>query len=366
MLRDFKFNPQNSFYIWFDRKYKKEYYITELEMCKTKFIKEKDGKYNSIKLENGYTKTFDTNTTIYYSSSNILSPFEENYGMFLINFLNADFSSFENAYLTFFCFYGMKMLEEYCNDIPNVHSFKSEQEYKETYEDFFNTARMKIKKLQNTIRLCVNYTYNLKGITEYGTSPYISKFIAYSIKNNLFRYTSHLNISFNVNYAYNVNEISVFDTTPKDITHKIDNRVINPTESNIFDSSCISNLVYLALYEIVKNSKVSIRTCKNCGKYFISYQKNLEKYCKISYYENEDVCKDIGIQISYKKKQKDNPCLILYRKTYQKKLMYAKRSEDEKIKESFNEWKKIAKQKVKDFNSGTIKEDELVSWLTQK
>ena len=54
MLREFKITSKDGFSIWFDRKYKKEYYVTSLEMCKTKFIKEKDGKHNSIKLKSGY------------------------------------------------------------------------------------------------------------------------------------------------------------------------------------------------------------------------------------------------------------------------------------------------------------------------
>lgn len=50
MLQEFNFLPKDSFYIWFDRKYKKEYYITQLAMCKIKFIKEIDNKFNSIKI----------------------------------------------------------------------------------------------------------------------------------------------------------------------------------------------------------------------------------------------------------------------------------------------------------------------------
>lgn len=166
-----------------------------------------------------------------------------------------------------------------------------------------------------------------------------------------------------MNYAYNINEILVSTTTPKNVSDKINNRIINPTESNIYNSNYISNLIFVVLNEIVTNTNVSIGICKNCGKYFISYQKRLEKYCKITYSENDEICKNIGIQNSYKKKQKDNPCLILYRKTYQKKLMYAKRSQDEKAKESFNKWKLLARQKVKDFNNGVIKDNELIEWL---
>lgn len=332
-------------------------------MCKTKFIKETNSKYNSIKLENNYTKIFNNDTKVYYSSSDILSPFEENYGMFLINFLNADFSCFETAYLTFFCFYGIKLLKEFCGTMPNTRSFESEQEYKKFYEKTFNEVRMKIKRLQNPIRLSVNYSYNLKGVTEYRNSSAISKFITYSVKNNFFKYTEHLNIYYNTNYAYNINEITVKNISPKDVTQKIDNRVINPTESNVFNSTYISNLIYISLNEIITNENVSIGICKNCGRYFISYQKKPEKYCKITYSENDEICKNIGIQNSYKKKQKENPCLILYRKTYQKKLMYAKRSQDETVKESFNNWKSLARQKVKDFNNGVIKDSELIEWL---
>lgn len=43
--------------------------------------------------------------------------------------------------------------------------------------------------------------------------------------------------------------------------------------------------------------------------------------------------------------------------------MYAKRSQDEKAKESFNKWKLLARQKVKDFNNGVIKDNELIEWL---
>lgn len=363
MLREFKITSKDGFSIWFDRKYKKEYYVTSLEMCKTKFIKEKDGKYNTIKLKSGYSNTFDNDTSVYYSSSDILNPFEENYGMFLINFLNADFSCFETAYLTFFCFYGFELLEEYCGKLPNSHFFSSEQDFEESYQDFFYSAKEKIKKLQNKIRLCVNYSYNLKGATDYKTLSAISKFITYSIKNNFFKYTEHINIYYNVNYAYNINEILVSTTSLKNVSDKINNRIINPTESNIYNSNYISNLIYISLNEIITNENVSIGICKNCGKYFISHQKRLEKYCKITYSENDEICKNIGIQNSYKKKQKDNPCLILYRKTYQKKLMYAKRSQDEKAKESFNEWKLQARQKVKDFNNGLIKDNELIEWL---
>lgn len=363
MLNEFNFSQKNGFYIWFDKKYKKEYYITKVEMCKTKFIKDQSNKYNSIKLLEGYSHEFNEEKNIYYSSSDILYPFEENYGMFLINFINADFSLFENAYLTFFCFYGMSLLEGFYSDVPKSIFFKSEQDFKKNYEKIYNESKIKLRKLQDTIKLCVNYTYNLKKQDKYQDLPYITKFISYSIRKNLFKYTTNINVYYNTNYAYKINDVVASHITPVSVKEIINDRIINPSESNIYNSKYISNLVYLSLNEIATNPNVSIGICKNCGKYFISYQKTPEKYCRITYSENEEICKDIGIQNSYKKKQNDNPCLALYRKTYQKKLMYAKRSEDEIVKQKFNKWKILAKEKVKAFNNGNITSKELTEWL---
>lgn len=334
-----------------------------LSMCKTKFIKEKDNKFNSIKLIENYSDKFNRKNTIYFSSSDVINPFEENYGMFLINFLNADFSTFESAYLTFFCFYGMGLLEEFCDTFPSIRAFKSEEDFKNTYKDIYYTSKIKLKELQNNIRLCVNYSYNLKGKNEYKSSSYLTKFISYSISKNLFKYSTDINVYYNVNYAYKTNDITATNITPLVVKDKIDDRIIGTTESNVYNSKCISNLIYLSLNEIATNPKVSIGVCKNCGKYFISYQKSPEKYCQITYAENEEICKDIGIQIAYKKKQENSPCLKLYRKTYQKKLMYAKRSKDETVKQEFNNWKILAREKVKEFNNGIIKEEELIEWL---
>lgn len=366
MLKEPNFSIKNGFYIWFDKKHKKEYYITQLPMCKIKFVKDTDNKYNSIKLIKGYSNHFDNKDDIYYASSDLISPFEENYGMFLINFLNADLSTFESAYFTFFCFYGIKLLEEFSDNIPDIRTFGSEQDFKNTYEDIFYACKKKLKEFQNLIRLCINYTYNLKGSDDYTNSPYHTKFISYSISKNLFKYMANVNMHFNINYAYKTNDIITKDISPLKVKEMVNNGTIALYESPIYNSKCLSNLVYLSLYEIATNLAVSIGICKNCSKYFISYYKSPGTYCRITYAENDEICKDIGIQISYKKKQADNACLKLYRKTYQKKLMYAKRSGDEVVKQNFDEWKKVARNKVKDFENGVISEEELTKWLKSK
>ena len=365
MLKQPNFLHKNGFYIWFDKKHKKEYYITQLPMCKIKFVKDIDNKYNSIKLINGYSNHFDKEEDIYYVSADLMNPFEENYGMFLINFLNADFSTFESAYLTFFCFYGMKLLEEFTDNVPNIRTFRSELDFKTTYESIFYECNKKLKKFQNLIQKCVDYSYNLKENNKYLNSTSNTKFISYSINKNLFIYMQNINMHFNINYAYNAKDISSKEISPLSVKEKIDNKVIGLYESPIYNSKYLSSLIYLSLYEIATNTAVSVGICKNCNKYFISYCKSAGTYCRITYAENDEICKDTGVQIAYKKKQAENACLKLYRQTYQKKLMFAKRSGDENVKRKFTEWKLLAREKVKNFENKTISENELIEWLNK-
>ena len=43
--------------------------------------------------------------------------------------------------------------------------------------------------------------------------------------------------------------------------------------------------------------------------------------------------------------------------------MQVKRSNDEQIKLSFENWKQLAKSKIKEFNNNEITENELIDWM---
>ena len=114
--------------------------------------------------------------------------------------------------------------------------------------------------------------------------------------------------------------------------------------------------------EIASNKDIKIKTCKNCGKYFIPI-KNTEKYCDITYYENEKTCKTIGATNSYTKKRKTVEGIRFYRNNYQRRLMQAKRSNNQQIEFAFENWKKLSKVKIKEFNNNEISEEKLIEWM---
>ena len=71
----------------------------------------------------------------------------------------------------------------------------------------------------------------------------------------------------------------------------------------------------------------------------------------------------IGANNSYSKKRNTIEGIKFYRNNYQRRLMQVKRSNDEQVKIDFENWKKLAKEKIKEFNNNIISEDELIEWM---
>lgn len=359
MLRENNIPVKDSFNIWFNKEKRKEFYTTSIFLYKTTFNHNPNNKFPSIIL-----KSNETTNEIYFSSANFSNPFEERYGTLLIKFLNANFSSFETAYNTFFCFYGFSILEEFYKDIPKARLLKSKEEFYETYEPIFIKVKRKLKELQYLIKRCIDYMYNLNNNLEDKNYSPFEKYLTYLIKNNVFRYSTNIDVFYYQQFAHDTLNIAVESITPKIVREHLENGIINVNDSPVFHTSYLSNLLYVSLLEIASNKDIKIRTCKNCGKYFIPI-KNTEKYCDITYYENEQTCKMIGATNSYTKKRKTVNGIKFYRNNYQRRLMQAKRADDEQVKIAFENWKSLAKSKIKDFNNNKISEDELLDWMKE-
>ena len=206
--------------------------------------------------------------------------------------------------------------------------------------------------------------YNLNNNLEDKNYSSFEKYLTYVIKNNLFRYSTNIDVFYFQQFAHDTLNIAVESITPKIVREHIENGIIDVNDSPVFHTSYLSNILYVSLLEVASNKDIKIKTCKNCGKYFIPI-KNTEKYCDISYYENETICKIIGANNSYSKKRKTVEGIRFYRNNYQRRLMQAKRSDNEQVKLAFKNWKTLAKVKFKEFNNNEISEDELLEWMKE-
>ena len=228
MLREDNIPIKDYFNIWFNREKRKEFYTTSISLYKTTFNQDKGNRFSNILFND--TKN---DKEIYFSSATLLEPFEESYGTFLIKFLNADFASFETSYRTFFCFYGFSILSEFYASIPSLKFFKTEDEFIETYQPIFNKVKPKLKKLQYLIKQCVDYMYNLNNNSIDKNYTPLEKYLSYSIFNNLFKYSTNIEVYYYQQFAHDIYHIASQSITPKIVREHLENGIISLGDSPI-------------------------------------------------------------------------------------------------------------------------------------
>ena len=171
------------FYLWFNIKEKEEYYSTPLYLYGVTRKEHKDDETRLyLNLEKDITKIECTNKKeIRKQPSTIYIHYAESIGMILLRLLNADFSSFETAYNTFFYAYGFELIKE------DEHYLESREpltdiEFLKILEDTYSEHLEDLLEIQSELKKCVDFVYNLNGNEELKESSIYSKFVAYTIK----------------------------------------------------------------------------------------------------------------------------------------------------------------------------------------
>jgi len=140
------------------------------------------------------------------------------------------------------------------------------------------------------------------------------------------------------------------------------NDTLMPHYKNIYSS----NLLDICFYNIVKQ-KFDIKTCENCGKYFIPFLRSDTLYCdRISPQDENKTCKEYGSQEAWKKSLENNEALNTCRKLYMQIQMAAKRNKEiSKYVKAFENFKIQSKQWKDDVKRGRKTEQEFITWLNE-
>lgn len=357
-MRDLPINDfTEGFYIWFDKEKKEEYYATPLYLhnvdknidikTKTQKLVYKKCKFDGLKYP-----------------ALIGFPYVENFGTMLMRFLNADFSSFEKAYKTFFFAYGFELLREYIPYKELETSYTSEKKMIDIMKKVFEVSSHELYEIQENFKKCINQIYNLDGENELENYSANSKFIANIIKHQseVYRYSNKIEV-FLDNYSNKSHEYDNESYT--ELVEKIENNQVSINKYNIYTSEKLSNILYLILEQIVQVPNLPIKKCQNCNKYFIPSSRQDEVYCDFEDDEGKS-CKVKGAVQTYKKLLENNPALLEYRRSYQKKIMFVARNKgNKKLKDDFDKWKKDAQVRIKLFKQGELKEEDLYKWIME-
>lgn len=355
----------DSFYIWFNKEKREEYYSTPLYLYS---VNRKDDFVNRL-----LTLEFDKNEVkgrvkeeqgLKYPG-NMYFPYVERFGMFLLRFLNANLETYESAYETFFYAYGFEILkdldENYKFELKG--KYENDEVYLKQMEKIYNDLQDKIQEVQAEMKVFVTYVFNLdekEKLKEYTPSQ---RFAVYLIKHKGQAYTYNKNDNI-IQDNYSNKNLELAHMNDAQLLDSFKNNTMLVSMIDTHQSNDLSAICYAVLEELVKTTNNPIKKCQNCGMYFIPSSRLDEIYCDYPK-PNGKNCRDKGAFQAYNERLKQNKALAEYRRLYQLKSMAVGRNKDNKqMKKAFEKWKKDAKDRVNKLKHGVLTEDEVYEWLT--
>ena len=288
-------------------------------------------------------------------------------GTNLIDFLNTNFSNFDEYFVWFTKFFTsyIKYFEK--SDIENLKIDKvySYSEIENLGKKYFKLIKKDAIKVQKIYSEFVNYIFNKHPLENSRAMTNKIRFYIY--------YTSHFKTlkqyvtDFQIDNAFNYKifpeylenseeKLLEFFTTGQHFADVY-------AETNATSSSVYS-ILYITLFKFVEEDKYIIKKCKNCGKYFITDNPRIT-YCN-NLFKGNQTCRDIGNQIAQRIKQENEIIYGKYRKIYAKKSMLVKRNPDiEVYKKDYEKWKKEAKEFMDAIRSEKKTYEEFNKWLEE-
>ena len=354
----------DSFYIWFNKEKREEYYSTPLYLYSVNRKDDFENRLLTLEFDKNEVKGRVKEEQGLKYPGNMYFPYVEKFGMLLLRFLNANLETYESAYETFFFAYGFEILKELDENykFELKGKYANDEEYIKQMEKIYNDLQDKIQEVQAEMKTFVTYVFNLDEKEELKEYTPSQRFAVYLIKHKGKAYT------------YNKNDNIIQDNYSNknlELAHMNDEQLLNSFKNNTMlvsmidthQSNDLSAICYAVLEEIVKTSNNPIKKCQNCGMYFIPSSRLDEIYCDYPK-PNSKTCRDKGAFQAYNERLKQNKALAEYRRLYQLKSMAVGRNKDNKqMKKDFEKWKKEAKDRVNKLKHEVLTEDEVYEWL---
>jgi hypothetical protein len=354
----------DSFYIWFNKEKREEYYSTPLYLYSVNRKDDFENRLLTLYFDKSEIKGRTKEEQGLKYPGNMYFPYVERFGMFLLRFLNANLETYESAYETFFFAYGFEILK----DIAENYTFELKGKYEndEVYlkqmEKIYNDLQYKIQEIQEEMKAFVNYVFNLDEQEELKEYTPSQRFAVYLIKHKGQAHTYNRNDNI-IQDSYSNKNLELAHLNDKQLLDSFKNNTMLVSMIDTHQSDDLSAICYAVLEELVKTTNNPIKKCQNCGMYFIPNSRLDEIYCDYPK-ANGKTCREQGAVQAYNERLKQNKALAEYRRLYQLKSMAVGRNKDNKqMKKDFDKWKKDAKDRVNKLKHGVLTEDEVYEWL---
>lgn len=294
----------------------------------------------------------------------------QSYGTFLLSFLNADFSNAESAYNTFFVYYGIEgigSLDDIKRKYPIEYStrYVSTKKFLDFYYKAFELVGIDYIKYQEDLRKTVDFVFDLHEHKSTKNIDKYSKFMAYSSAVNL------------VGQFYSRIQLGIVRSLDKELPSVMNNKELEKLALDIankktrdvvvyvYESTSFLALAYIALNDLIQNTKRNISVCQNCGRYYLQYS-GKEIYCELPNQDGSPTCKSYASRKAYDIKIVEDTAELAYKREYQRRMTKVYRASEVAkpvMRMEFNSWKDKARKQLKLYRENKITADELCNWL---
>lgn len=358
--------PKDRISMIFDAFNDRENYSTTLYLHKSKITFDEEGNKYSAKLE------IDLNQNV-KKDKMVKHILNKEYGSFITTFLNADFTTVENAYNTFFIYYGLEGLN-FIDEIKEKYPLEYKTRYVSTkkFLDYYNKAFELVKtdyiKFQKDISNTVNFVFNLHGIETSADLDRVSKFMAYSTAVDLVgQFTSEIRLGIVKSSSDDMPSKFTNIKQVEKLAYDISNKKIDNTVCYLYESTSHFALAYIALNDLIQNSKRNISVCQNCGRYYLQYS-GKEVYCELSNLDGSPSCKSYASRKAYDNKIEEDVAELTYKREYQRRITQVYRADSIKkplMRKDFKDWKLKAREQLKLYRENKINEEQFCIWIEE-
>jgi hypothetical protein len=355
--------PKDEISMIFDPIRDAENYSTSLYLHKSKIAFDEENNIYTAHVEIDSNKSSRTDKLV----KQIINC---DYGTFLTTILNADFSTAEKAYYSFFVYYGIEgttsvsLLNE-TNPTLYATRYISTKKFLDYYDKTYTLIKEKYIDFQSKLREIVDYVYNLHQFENIKNIDKYAKLMAYSCYIGITEYVkSRMEFSIVPNYDKDNKQMKNLKQVEK-IANKIADGLSDIGVLNVYSSKSHLAQAYMALIDLVKYGKRNISVCQNCGRYYLQYS-GKEIYCDLPNSDGSPSCKSFASRKAYDERVTEDIAELTYKREYQRRITQVYRAVSEQKEETranFKIWKSKAREQLKLYRENKITSEEFCEWI---
>lgn len=299
---------------------------------------------------------------------------QQQFDLSLLDFISYNFNNFNDYYLFFINYFDYFLPKLDTEDLDKIKliTLYPIKDIIALARKYYEKEIANIKKYQQLFKNCINFCYQIDAPIDLSKLTLQQRFFIYNqLYKNPFNEICNNFESINLlDYTYDNIPYNSESVEPKDvfiissIIHTYDPDGTLLLNSYHLKTDNIFTSFYITLFNILGMDDFYIKICGNCKKYFLTPKLNIA-YCD-RIWNSDLTCKDVGSQLSQKRKEQENTVYGKYRNIFSKKRMLMKRNPDiKKYEKDYEEYKKGANKIKKEIKNGKKTYEDFDKWLDE-